>query len=52
MPDSPTRSFTRIIGIDCATDARKVGLALCTVSDGSARIEEVGTGRTLSLIHI
>ena len=35
---------TRVIGIDCATDAKNVGLALCTIRDGRARIEALTTG--------
>jgi len=37
---------TRIIGIDCATDPKKVGLALCTMTEGRPRIQEVNTGKT------
>lgn len=37
---------TRVIGIDCATDPKKVGLALCTMTKGAPRIHEVTTGKT------
>ena len=37
---------TRVIGIDCATNPKNVGLALCTIVDGRARIQEVTTGKT------
>ena len=37
---------TRVIGIDCATDAKKVGLALCTMTEGHPRIQEVTIGKT------
>ena len=46
MPKPPLRSDTRIIGIDCATDAKKVGLALCVISDGRPELREVTTGTT------
>ena len=36
----------RIIGIDCATDAKKVGLALCITDKGRPRIEELAVGET------
>jgi predicted RNase H-like nuclease len=36
----------RIIGIDCATDAKKVGLALCFVSEGRPRIEQLLVGQS------
>jgi hypothetical protein len=36
----------RVIGIDCATDPKKVGLALCTVRDDRAQIQELTTGKT------
>ena len=37
---------TRIIGVDCATDPKKVGLALCTLTGRRPRIQEVTTGKT------
>lgn len=37
---------TRIIGIDCATDPKKVGLALCTLTGVRPHIEKVTTGTT------
>ena len=46
MTKPATGRETRIIGIDCATDAKKVGLALCIIRDGRPRIEEVTTGET------
>lgn len=39
-------SETRVIGVDCATDPKKVGLALGTIIDGHPRIQEVTTGKT------
>ena len=36
----------RIIGIDCATDAKKVGLALCAITDGRPELREVSIGKT------
>ncbi len=44
MPNPTTRPDTRVIGIDCATDAKNVGLALCTIRDGQPQIEQVSTG--------
>lgn len=32
--------------IDCATDPKKVGLALCTMTECAPRIQEVTTGKT------
>lgn len=43
-PQAPPE--TRVIGIDCATDPKNVGLALCTLRDGRARIEALSTGST------
>jgi hypothetical protein len=40
LPDS------RIIGIDCATVAKKVGLALCIVREGRPRLEQLLVGET------
>lgn len=37
---------TRVIGVDCATNPKNVGLALCTIIEGHPRIEEVTTGKT------
>ena len=37
---------THVIGIDCATDPKKVGLALCTMTEGAPRIHKVTTGKT------
>jgi hypothetical protein len=39
-------SDLRIIGIDCATDAKKVGLALCTMLEGRPRIAELWVGKS------
>jgi hypothetical protein len=36
----------RIIGVDCATDAKKVGLALCSVREGHPRIDQLLVGET------
>ncbi len=36
----------RIIGIDCATVAQKVGLALCVVHDGRPRIDQLLVGES------
>jgi hypothetical protein len=36
----------RIIGIDCATVAKKVGLALCTVGEGRPRIDQLLVGES------
>jgi len=47
----PIPTDTRIIGIDCATNAKNVGLALCTFTDGRPRIEEVTIGKTWSTIE-
>jgi hypothetical protein len=38
------RPELRIIGIDCATDAKKVGLALCVVHEGHPRIDQLLVG--------
>lgn len=46
MTKSPTPSETRVIGIDCATDPKNVGLALCTITDGRPQLREVATGKT------
>ena len=46
MPKPPSLTDTRIIGIDCATNAKNVGLALCAFTDGRPRLEEVIIGRT------
>ena len=37
---------TRIIGVDLATNAKNVGLALCTITDGRAELREVTIGKT------
>ncbi len=37
---------TRIIGVDCATDPKKVGLALCVITEGRPELREVTTGTT------
>lgn len=42
--------LTRIIGIDCATQPKNVGLALCTARDGDLRVEEVATCRSWAAI--
>lgn len=36
----------RIIGVDCASQPKNVGLALCIVAKGESRIEEVAVART------
>lgn len=36
----------RIIGIDCATDPKNVGLALCTIRHARPRIDEVIVGKS------
>jgi hypothetical protein len=43
-PSAPPE--TRIIGIDCATDPKKVGLALCVITEGRPELREVTTGTT------
>jgi predicted nuclease with RNAse H fold len=40
----------RVIGVDCASQPKNVGLALCVVGEGRARIEEVAAARTWSEI--
>jgi len=43
----PTRPReTHVIGIDCATNPKNVGLALCTMVDGHPRIEQVATAKS------
>jgi hypothetical protein len=51
VTDTAAHPELRIIGIDCATDAKNVGLALCTFTDGRPRIEEVTIGKTWSAIE-
>ena len=51
MTDTAAHPELRIIGIDCATDAKNVGLALCTFTDGRPGIEEVTIGKTWSAIE-
>lgn len=46
MTKPATPLEARVIGIDCATDAKNVGLALCTIRNGRPRVEEVTTGKT------
>jgi predicted nuclease with RNAse H fold len=46
MAKQPIPSETRVIGIDCATNPKNVGLALCAMLDGHSRIEEVTVAKT------
>lgn len=46
MTDTAAHPELRIIGIDCATDAKKVGLALCLVSEGRPRIDQLLVGQS------
>ena len=46
MNDPATPLNIRVIGIDCATDPKNVGLALCTITDGTPRLDEVTTGQS------
>jgi len=39
-------SDIRVIGVDCATQPRNVGLALCTFTRGGPRVEEVAIGKS------
>ncbi len=43
-------SDIRVIGVDCATQPRNVGLALCTFTRGRPRVEEVAIGKSWPLI--
>lgn len=42
MPDET--SVTRVIGVDCATETKKVGVAVATVSGETFRVEELFPG--------
>ena len=46
MTDTASHPEPRIIGIDCATDAKKVGLALCVIHEGHPHIEQLMVGAT------
>lgn len=39
-------SDIQVIGVDCATQPRNVGLALCTFARGGPRVEEVAVGKS------
>jgi hypothetical protein len=43
---SPRPPDLRIIGVDCATQPRNVGLSLCSVQEGRPRLDEVSIGET------
>jgi hypothetical protein len=46
VTDPAASPESRIIGIDCATVAKKVGLALCSVRAGRPRIDQVLVGES------
>ena len=46
MTDPAARPNLSIIGIDCATVAKKVGLALCSVGEGRPRIDKLLVGES------
>jgi predicted RNase H-like nuclease len=46
VKEPANQSNLRIIGIDCATVAQKVGLALCLVDDGRPRIDQLLVGKS------
>lgn len=46
MNDPDKATDVRIIGIDCATVAKKVGLALCVVREGRPRLEQLLVGES------
>jgi predicted RNase H-like nuclease len=46
VPSFPESTETRVIGIDLATDPKKVGLALCTVADGRPVLRELNLGKS------
>lgn len=50
MPKASKSPETRIIGVDLATNAKNVGLALCTITDGRAELREVTIGKTWTAI--
>ncbi len=59
MTDPAASPESRIIGIDCATVAKKVGLALCSVRAGRPRIDQlkqtlaiIGEGESNELTYI
>ncbi len=46
VPELQRPSDIRVIGVDCATQPRNVGLALCSFTHGGPRVEEVVIGKS------